>query len=71
MSSNGGLNISNVTGSITFGSGHVAGGDVVLGNKTVTTTTTSTVQNGFAREDDRKEFQEKLAKLKQKFPPGR
>jgi uncharacterized protein YukE len=52
------LNITNVTGNITFGSGHVAGGHVVMGNKT--TTTTSTVQNGFKGEEDKLEFQAKL-----------
>ncbi len=64
MPENGGLNLSNVTGNITFGSGHVAGGDVVVGNKTVTTTTTTTtIQSGFAKEDDKTEFQAKLDQL--------
>jgi hypothetical protein len=58
MSSNGGLNISDVSGSVTFGSGHVAGGDVVMGNKSVTITTT--VEHGFAREDDKEDFKQKL-----------
>ena len=55
----GGFNISSVGGGFSV----TAGGDVVAGDK-VTTTSTTTVSNGFKREDDKKQFVHDIGELR-------
>jgi len=56
----GGFNIGSVGGNVTVS----AGGDVVAGDKVTTTTSTTTITNGFKQEKDKQQFVRNIEELR-------
>src|ERR1700732_3230832 len=56
----GGFNIGSVGGNVSVS----AGGDVVAGDKVTTTTSTTTITNGFKQEQDKQQFVRNIEELR-------